>query len=1123
MAKELQLDDNPLWYKDGIIYQVHIKAYRDSNGDGIGDFKGLVERLDYIESLGVTIIWVLPFYPSPLKDDGYDIADYFDIHSNYGKLEDFKEFLREAHSRGIRVITELVLNHTSDQHPWFKRARTSPPDSPYRNYYVWSDTPEKYKDARIIFGDFEASNWAWDPIAKAYYWHRFYYHQPDLNFDFPQVHKQLTRVVDYWLEMGVDGLRLDAVPYLYEREGTNCENLPETHEFLKKLNAHVKNKFKNKMLLAEANQWPEDAVQYFGKGDECHMAFHFPIMPRLYMAIQMEERFPIVDIIEQTPAIPENCQWAMFLRNHDELTLEMVTDEERDYMYRYYAKDSRARINLGIRRRLAPLVENDRRKIELLHILLFSFPGTPIVYYGDEIGMGDNYYLGDRDGVRTPMQWSPDRNAGFSETNPQRLYLPVIIDPEYNFETINVEVQERVSSSLLWWMKQAIRVRKNYQAFGRGTLEFLSPNNSKVLAFLRSYQDETILVVANLSKFSQVVELDLSKYTDRIPMEMFSMNKFPVIKENTPYILTLNPYDYYWFLIPKIITPFVEGGEQRKIPEINLADNHKAILDVSERNHLEEKVLLDYIKYSVRFMIGDKKYQDITLIDQIRIADSPVGGSLLVILRVTFADQLPEIYMLTLNTAIENEAENILNTKQPYVIAKLITNGKNIVLYEGIIDNKFDSDFLKSISMRKTLKGKKGYITVTVNHRFKKIMSNLGNSAPFQYINERENNVDILFNNIFYVRFYYKLEEGLNPGVEVLRFLSEKTSFINIQPYLGSLHYHNEKIPRLTIGLIRESINNEGTAYDIFLSSINQFFDNVVAKKKESISEPVSFSNIFDSNQANGSNLLCETEEKMNLERVTLLGKRTAELHKALMSSYEEPAFIPEQFSLFYQRSVYQAIRSTVRLTFRNLRRQINELPAKLQADYNDLILTEQIFIDYIGQLVNEKIVAKKFRIHGDYHLGNILFTGKDFVITNFEGPSLIPMSERRLKRSPLRDISSMIWSLYYAAFTALAKYTTVNNQNIEQLETYAEHWWLCMSNSFIKSYTAEVSNTGILPKGHELLQFMVRIYLIEKIMMELRYGLSIKSDWLNIPFRGLKLLSGDLETVKSKDKNGVI
>ncbi|MGB5928929.1 MAG: maltose alpha-D-glucosyltransferase, partial [Cyclobacteriaceae bacterium] len=541
-----ETNDQLLWYKDAIIYELHIKAFFDSDNDGIGDFKGLLKKLDYLVDLGVTAIWLLPFYPSPLRDDGYDIADYYKINSNYGKLSHLKKFLKEARKRDMKVITELVINHTSDQHPWFQRARMAPKGSSERDYYVWADDPKQFKDVRIIFQDYEASNWTWDPEAQQYYWHRFFHHQPDLNYDNPEVQEEVFKILDFWMDMGVDGFRLDAVPYLFERENTNCENLPETHDFLKKLRSHVDKNYPDRMLLAEANMWPEESAKYFGDGDECHMNYHFPIMPRMFMALKMEDRYPIIDIIEQTPDIPENCQWAIFLRNHDELTLEMVTDEERDYMYKMYTKDPKARINLGIRQRLAPLLENNRRKIELMNCLLFSLPGTPVIYYGDEIGMGDNYYLGDRDGVRTPMQWSPDRNAGFSQTNPQKLYLPVIADPEYSYEAVNVETQSGNQNSILWWMKRTIAMRKRYKAFGRGSIEFLQAENSKILAFVREYEDEVILVVTNLSRYSQAAEIDLHQFKDHIPVEVFSQNKFPVIKDR-PYLFTLGAHDYYWF------------------------------------------------------------------------------------------------------------------------------------------------------------------------------------------------------------------------------------------------------------------------------------------------------------------------------------------------------------------------------------------------------------------------------------------------------------------------------------------------------------------------------------------------------------------------------------------------
>src|SRR5881397_3641915 len=618
---------DPLWYKDAIIYELHVKTFCDSDGDGMGDFRGLINKLDYLQELGITAIWLLPFYPSPLRDDGYDIADYFDVNPNYGTLDDFRAFLDGAHERGLRVITELVINHTSDQNPWFQKSRRAPPGSPEREVYVWSDTPEKYKDARIIFKDFETSNWSWDPIAKAYYWHRFYSHQPDLNFDNPAVHDLVEQVCDFWLNLGVDGLRLDAIPYLYEREGTNCENLPETHTYLKKLRAHIDAHFSGRMLLAEANQWPEDAVAYFGNGDESHMNFHFPLMPRMFMALQMEDRFPIIDILEQTPPIPDNCQWAMFLRNHDELTLEMVTDEERDYMYRVYATDPHARINLGIRRRLAPLLANSRRKIELLNTLLLSMPGTPIIYYGDEIGMGDNFYLGDRNGCRTPMQWSPDRNAGFSRANPQQLYLPVTIDPEYHYEAVNVENQQKNLSSLLWWTRRVIAMRKNFKAFSRGSLEFLYPDNAKVLAFLRRWENETIVVVANLSRFAQSAELDLSRFAGCVPMEVFSRNLFRRITKSH-YVVTLGPHAYYWFAL-QAPSDARRASKKRVVPTLKAPAKLEILLHDSQRDQLEREILPTYVRNCRWFGSKARTFRHLKVIEQLAISPDRDGARLL--------------------------------------------------------------------------------------------------------------------------------------------------------------------------------------------------------------------------------------------------------------------------------------------------------------------------------------------------------------------------------------------------------------------------------------------------------------------------------------------------------------
>src|SRR2546428_3507510 len=697
---------DPLWYKDAVIYELHVKTFCDSDGDGMGDFRGLIQKLDYLQELGISAIWLLPFYPSPLKDDGYDIANYFDVNPHYGTLDDFRAFLNAAHERGLRVITELVINHTSDQNPWFQKSRRAAPGSPEREVYVWSDTPEKYKDARIIFKDFETSNWAWDPIAHAYYWHRFYSHQPDLNFDNPAVHEALFKALEFWVNLGVDAFRLDAIPYLYEREGTTCENLPETHAFLKELRARLDALYPGKMLLAEANQWPEDSRPYFGDGDECHMAFNFPVMPRMYMSLAQEDRFPIIDIMTQTPAIPENCQWAMFLRNHDELTLEMVTDEDRDYMWRTYAADRQARINLGIRRRLAPLMQNHRGRIHLMNGLLFSFPGTPIVYYGDEIGMGDNIYLGDRNGVRTPMQWSADRNAGFSRANPQQLYLPAIIDPQYHYEQVNVEVQQSSPYSLLWWTKRLIAMRRRFQAFGRGTMEFLYPENRKILAFVRRYQEETILVVANLSRLVQCFELDLSAFHGMVPVELSGGTRFPEITDR-PYFLNLSPFAFYWFSLERVRAEVAAGGEE--LPFVAAKSWGEVF---AERNRdVLSAALLRYVRSRRWFGAKTKTVNAIRIEETIPIARD--AGSL-VILELEYADGEPDRYLLPLAITQARRAD------EPERTTTLIARMKDgCLLYEPVADEKFGNALLDIIGRRKRLKGRIGLLNGAPSRAFR--------------------------------------------------------------------------------------------------------------------------------------------------------------------------------------------------------------------------------------------------------------------------------------------------------------------------------------------------------------------------------------------------------------------
>jgi maltose alpha-D-glucosyltransferase/alpha-amylase len=1102
--KELYLEDTPLWYKDAVIYEIHIKAFYDSSGDGTGDLKGLTEKLAYLESLGITAIWLLPFYPSPLKDDGYDISDYFSVNPKYGTLRDFKEFLREAHKRGIRVITELVLNHTSDQHAWFQRSRKAKKDSVWRDFYVWSDIPEKYKDARIIFKDFETSNWAWDPVAKAYYWHRFYSHQPDLNYENPHVQKAMFRVIDFWFSMGVDGLRLDAVPYLYEQEGTNCENLPETYEFLKELRAYVDNKFKNKMFLAEANQWPEDAVSYFGNGDECHMAFHFPLMPRIFMSLWMEDRFPIIDIFEQTPSIPKECQWALFLRNHDELTLEMVTDEERDYMYKVYARDPTARINLGIRRRLAPLLGNHTRKIELMNFLLFSLPGTPVIYYGDEIGMGDNYYLGDRNGVRTPMQWSADRNAGFSRANPQKLYLPVIIDPEYHYEAVNVENQERNQSSLLWWMKRLISMRKRFQSFGRGTIEFLLTDNPKVLAFIRQYRDENILVAVNLSRYSQVVEIDLSRFSGYTPEEVFSRNKFPVIKDS-PYVLTMGFYDYFWFCFKKEEDILRFSDLFSPVPELYVSGGWEGIFQGKTKEKLEDGILPQYIAGCRWFGGKARKIQQVKILENITTGKNQSNTNLLFI-KVLFTEGLADTYLLPLSFLSGVEAEKIIEEKPYIIVARVRTGSGEGIIYDGVYNDEFHKDLLVMIAGRHSTRGIHGQLTAYPGHFLRNLKARELLVEKSQVLKTEQSNTSILYSNKLFFKLFRRLDEGINPDLEIVKFLTEKGLFPHVPMFAGAIEYKILGTEPIVVGILQAFVNNQGDAWTYTLDSIERYFERALSKRKE-IQElpkpPASLLDVVDFKDI--PHILQELIGVDYLEMITLLGKRTAELHLALSSNGEDPNFVPEPFSVLYQRSLYQSMQSLTKKVFELLRKNIKNLPDTVIDETHEVLGYEKDIMANFQSLLKKKISVTKTRIHGDYHLGQVLFTGNDFIIIDFEGEPARSLSERRLKKSPFVDVAGMMRSFHYASYTSLFKHILFTSENVSGLEPWADLWYKYVSSLFLRSYLNTAKDAPFIPEDHADINIILKIFLLEKAVYEVGYELNNRPDWVIIPLKGIK------------------
>ena len=1098
---EPDLEDDPLWYKDAIIYEVHVRAFYDSDGNGIGDFKGLTQKLDYIKDLGATAIWLLPFYPSPLKDDGYDITDYYGIHPIYGTLKDFKDFLAAAHQRGIRVIIELALNHTSDQHPWFQKSRRAKPGSRWRDFYVWSDTPERYQDARIIFKDFESSNWAWDPVAKAYYWHRFYSHQPDLNYYSPFVRKSILDAVDFWFGLGVDGLRLDAVPYLYEREGTSCENLSETHAFLKELRAHVDSRFKNRLLIAEANQWPEDAAAYFGDGDEAHMAYHFPLMPRLFMALRMENSYPIIDILNSTPQIPESCQWGLFLRNHDELTLEMVTDEERDYMYRVYAKDPQQRINLGIRRRLAPLMRDDRREMELMNVILFSLPGTVILYYGDEIGMGDNFYLGDRNSVRTPMQWSADKNAGFSRANPQQLYLPIIIDPEYHYEAVNVEVQQINPSSFLWWIKRLIRVARKYRSFSRGDIRFLNTNNFKVLACIRHYQDENILAVFNLSKTSQYVSLDLSPYLGCVPREVFSHNKFPKITES-PYILTLGPHDYFWFLLSQSETG-TDAGLFRDIPGLVLPVSCRDFIECKKRGQIEE-IFVDYLNKWPGFGLISPSIRRAVILEQIPMTKDPAGNMHLILVEITYTDGLSEVFFLPVMFSTGKNA-NLFLTEVPQVVIMHLTLGEEKgILHESMYDTAFRDMLLQLVSGRTRLRGKTGTL---VSHMEKKSAGRvIGNDGkkPSQLFTATQQFTLIAYMDSQVLKIYNRIDEVINPEKEILQFLNQNTSFSHCPAIIGSLEYQRPGTAPVTLGLLEENAFCQTTARMFAEDALEKFFERVLSKKG-SPAKIASYSGSVSGGSPAIPREILELIDLFFIDMIRLLGKRTAELHIALSSSWENPDFAPEQFSQLYQRSVFQSFQSLTRQTMWLLEMNSGVINPEYLDEMKEVLAIEPEIITCLQRLTQRKILTLKMRIHGDYHLGQVLYTGKDFIIANFEGDSTRMSNERRLKYCPFRDVAGMIWSLHYAAWSILLKNATLGPDEIELLEPWVQFWCRYVSKTFLAGYLEVAGTAEFVPQKQEDYEILINTYLLERAVSKMGYILSQRPKRVNIAFRVLK------------------
>jgi maltose alpha-D-glucosyltransferase/alpha-amylase len=1067
---------DPLWYKDAVIYQVHVKSFFDANNDGIGDFAGLTARLDYIAELGVNTIWLLPFYPSPRLDDGYDISDYRGVHPDYGTLAEVKRFIAAAHARGIRVIAELVVNHTSDQHPWFQRARLAKPGSVYRDFYVWSPDDRKYGDTRVIFVDSERSNWTWDDTVKQYYWHRFYHHQPDLNYDNPRVMREVLSVLRYWADMGIDGLRLDAVPYLVEREGTNNENLPETHAVLKRIRAEMTALYPDKMLLAEANQWPEDTKDYFGDGDECHMAFHFPLMPRMYMAIAREDRFPITDILRQTPDIPDNCQWAIFLRNHDELTLEMVTESERDFLWETYASDRRARINLGIRRRLAPLLEHDRRRIELMNYLLLSMPGTPVIYYGDEIGMGDNIHLGDRNGVRTPMQWSPDRNGGFSRVaDPSRLVLPMVMDPLYAYQTVNVESQASDPHSLLMWMRRTIAVRQQYKVFGRGTYRQLYPNNRKILAYLRELEDVTILCVANLSRTPQAVELDLSEFQGRLPIELDGHSQFPPIGQS-PYMLTLPPYGFSWFVLsdaaewPALHTPAPEP-----MPEYQTIVMRQAIPDavMAARSMIEREILPQYLPKRRWFALKDQR------LHAVRIASiTRVGSDEAVLLEIeTDTDSGIARWLLPLGIVWGDGAAPSLPTQ--LALARVRRGAKVGLLTDAFALPALPLAVLSGLARRTIVATDQGTIQFEPTARMAEIV--VPPDVEMHWVAADQSNSSVIVGDIAIIKMFRLVTSGPHPEAEMGRYLTEQ-DFPNTPALLGEVVRIDPDGTRHALAIAQAFARNQGDAWtwttDLLVRGLS------------------------DQTGSDETAVAAAADHEDYVPFAALLGRRVAELHLVLGRPTHNPDFAPAIATSEQAVSMADRVQEQLDAACR-------ALEAAGMPEHESVGRDRAALSDRLPAWAEALRGTRLTRIHGDLHLGQILVCNGDIAFIDFEGEPAKPVELRRQKDHPLRDVAGIIRSFDYAA-AVVKRRSQASHAHLadEQVSLFLDRFVERATEAFLTGYR-DVVVSDDKPELIVIKPELLDLFLIEKAAYEVVYEAANRPTWIDVPLQSLiRLLS---------------
>ncbi|MDA7087869.1 maltose alpha-D-glucosyltransferase [Pseudomonas sp. SA3-5] len=1084
--------DDPLWYKDAVIYQVHVKSFFDSNNDGVGDFNGLIDKLDYIADLGVNTLWLLPFYPSPRRDDGYDISDYRGVHPDYGGLADVKRFIAQAHRRGLRVISELVINHTSDQHPWFQRARQAKPGSAARNFYVWSDTSQKYEGTRIIFLDTETSNWTWDPVAGAYFWHRFYSHQPDLNFDNPRVLQALLGVMRYWLDLGIDGLRLDAIPYLVEREGTNNENLPETHMVLKRIRAEIDAHYPDRMLLAEANQWPEDTQLYFGGnaqggGDECHMAFHFPLMPRMYMALAQEDRYPITDILRQTPDIPADCQWAIFLRNHDELTLEMVTDRERDHLWNYYAADRRARINLGIRRRLAPLLERDRRRIELLTSLLLSMPGTPVLYYGDEIGMGDNIFLGDRDGVRTPMQWSIDRNGGFSRADPASLVLPPIMDPLYGYQTVNVEAQQYDAHSLLNWTRRLLAIRKQFMAFGRGSLKLLAPTNRRILAYLREYQggdgrSELILCVVNVSRAAQAAELELSAYAGLVPVEMVGGSAFPPIGQ-LPYLLTLPPYGFYWFqLAAEAQMPAWHMHQIATLPELQtlVLKRFEDLLQGPARLVLERESLPAYLPKR-RWCAGKGG-----ALETVHIAYAvPFGDmqptALLSEVEVSRAGAR-ERYQLPFGYIDEDETGSAL----PHQLAMARVRRGNRVgqLTDAFSLDSFVLALLQALREERRLSCADGELQFIARPLLADL--DFGAAPEVSHIAGEQSNSSVVIADMLVFKLIRRVAAGIHPEVEMNGQLSAQ-GFAHIAEVVGEVRRVAADGEPHTLLIAQRYLESQGDAWTWTQSSLER-----------SIRDEMS------SYLAEGGSASAALAE---LERFAgLLGERLGEMHRLLALPNSDPDFAPQISTAADAEQWTRSIAGQLERALDILIQQRSTLGAAQQAAIERLRQHPAALLEQVEGLARRAVGGLRIRVHGDLHLGQVLVVHGDAYLIDFEGEPLRSLAERRAKHSPYKDVCGVLRSIDYAAAMATrnALSADISSEANQARRAITADYRQRSQAAFLAGYRLAAAQVPHVWREEDGADAALRLFSLEKIAYEIAYEAEFRPDWLVVPLQGL-------------------